>query len=155
MLKNKMMKIIITVALIFFGSFGFAQTVTPKLKEAFKQDYAAALFADLKEQKALVNDCFEVEGSSYSLLALSIRMERTKIFNALIENKVDLNKVCSDKNPLMYAAKYGQLEMAKALVKAGADLKLVNKEGKTALDYAVKYEKKELETYFLSLKTSK
>lgn len=82
-------------------------------------------------------------------------MERTKIFNALIENKVDLNKVCSDKNPLMYAAKYGQLEMAKALVKAGADLKLVNKEGKTALDYAVKYEKKDLETYFLSLKTDK
>lgn len=155
MLKNRMMKFTITIALFFVGSISFAQTVTPTLKEAFKQDNAVALFADLKEQKVLVNDCFEVEGSSYSLLALSIRMERTKIFNALIENKVDLNKVCSDKNPLMYAAKYGQLEMAKALVKAGADLNLVNKEGKTALDYAVKYEKKDLETYFLSLKTSK
>lgn len=150
-----MMKFVITIVLLFVGPIGFAQTITPTLKEAFKNDNVAALFSELKDQKALVNDYFEVEGSSYSLLALSIRMEKAKIFNALIENKADLNKVCSDKNPLMYAAKYGQLEMAKALVKAGADLKLVNKEGKTALDYAVKYEKKELEIYFLSLKTDK
>jgi ankyrin repeat protein len=149
------MKFVITIALLFVNSIGFTQTVTPTLKDAFKDDNSAALMANLKDQKATVNDCFEIEGSSYSLLALAIRMEKPNIFNALMENKADLNKVCSDKNPLMYAAKYGKLEIAKALVKAGADLKLVNKEGKTALDYAVKYEKKELETYFLSLKTNK
>lgn len=47
----------------------------------------------------------------------------------------------------MYAAKYGELEAAKVLVKAGADVGLKNREGKTALDYARKYEKKELIDY--------
>lgn len=149
------MKFIITLALILVGYSSFAQKLTANIKEAFKADNVEALLSEIKTEKLSLNDCFDIEGSSYSLFALSIRMEKTKIFNALIANKADLNKVCSDKNPLMYVAKYGQLEMAKALVKAGADLKLANKEGKTALDYAIKYEKKNLEAYFLSLKTTK
>lgn len=149
------MKFIITLALILVIYSGFAQKLTANIKEAFKADNVEALLSEIKTEKLSLNDCFDIEGSSYSLFALSIRMEKSKIFNALIANKADLNKVCSDKNPLMYAAKYGQLEMAKALVKAGADLKLANKEGKTALDYAIKYEKKDLEAYFLSLKTTK
>ncbi|MCX2475538.1 ankyrin repeat domain-containing protein [Pedobacter sp. MC2016-05] len=44
----------------------------------------------------------------------------------------------------MYAAKYGQLEAAKFLINAGAKMDLKNNEGKTALDYAHKYNKKEL-----------
>ena len=155
LVKNNKMKFIFTLSLLFISYFGFAQKLTPTLKEAFKYDDVETLLTELKEQKATLNDCFDIEGTSYSLFALSIRMEKPKIFNALITNKADLNKVCSDKNPLMYAAKYGQLEMAKALVKAGADIKLLNKERETALDYAIKYKNKELETYFLSLKTTK
>lgn len=149
------MKILITIALVFASYFSFGQKLSNNLKAAIKADDIEAVLTEIKNEKLTLNDCFLIEDDTYSLLAICIRMEKTKLFNALIANKTDLNKICKDKSPLMYASKYGQLEMAKALVKAGADLKLANKDGKTALDYAIKYEKKDIEAYFLSLKTNK
>ena len=148
------MKLIITLALTLMSYLGFAQTVTANFKDAFKADDYEMLLKEIKAEKLTINDCFDIEGSSYSLFALAIRMDRTNIFNALIANKAELDKVCSDKTPLMYTAKYGKLEMAKALVKAGASLKAVNKDNETALDYAKKYKMLDLETYFISLKPS-
>lgn len=148
-----MKNIIFTVVLVLMSYFSFAQTFSGELKSALKTDDPTALLSEIKAKKLSLNDCFDIEGSLYSLLAISIRMDKPKILEALISNKADLNKVCNDKTPLMYAAKYGKLEAAKALVKAGADFKIINKDKETALDYAVKYKNKELEIYLSALKT--
>ena len=144
---------IFTIALVLMSYFSFAQTFSEELKGALKTDDPTALLSEIKAKKLSLNDCFDIEGTSYSLFAISIRMDKPKILETLISNKADLNKVCNDKTPLMYAAKYGRLEAAKALVKAGADLKIANQDKETALDYAIKYKNKELETYLASLKT--
>lgn len=149
------MKTIITFLLLLTSSFAFAQEFNDKMKDAFKTDNAEVLLAEIKAQKANADDCFDIEGVSYSLLAVSIKMQRPQIFNALITAKADVNKICNDKSPLMYAAKYGQLDFAKALVKAGADVALTNKEGQTALAYATKYDKKEVLAFLSTIKTTK
>lgn len=149
------MKTIITFLLLFVSSFAFAQQLNDKMKDAFKTDNATVLLAEIKAQKANAGDCFDVEGVSYSLLSISIKMQRPQIFNALIAAKADVNKICNDKSPLMYAAKYGQLDFAKALVKAGADVALANKEGQTAMAYATKYDKKEVQAFLSTIKTTK
>jgi len=147
-----MMKIIITVTLLLISSLGFSQQLNDKMKDAFKTDNPEMLLAEVSIQKANINDCFDIEGATYNLIAISIKMNRSNIFNTLIAQKADLNKICNDKTPLMYAAKYGQLDYAKALLKAGADIAVKNNEGKTALDYAVKYEKLELQKLLASTK---
>lgn len=144
---------LMTIFFLLFSYFGYAQTFTAEMKAAFKADDPTQLFAEIKSKKATLNDCFDLDGSSYSLFAVSIRMDRPKVLEALIKEKADLNKSCNDKTPLMYAAKYGKLAAAQALVKAGADLKIANQDKETALDYAIKYKNKELETYLSSLKT--
>lgn len=146
------MRKIMTIALLFLSSLSFAQQLNNNVKEAFKADDAAALLAEVKAQKASINEYFDVEGLSYTLLAISIKMNRPNIFNALLEQKADLNKICSDKTPLMYTAKYNTVEFAKALLKAGADVDVKNSEGRTALDYAVKYKNSELENLLKSVK---
>jgi len=139
------MKMLMTIALLLIGSLSFAQQLNDKMKDAFKTNNPEMLLAEVNAQKASINDCFDIDGATYNLIAISIKMNRNDIFNALIAQKVDLNKICNDKTPLMYTAKYGQLDYAKALLKAGADVSIKNNEGKTAFDYAVKYEKLELQ----------
>ena len=51
----------------------------------------------------------------------------------------------------MYAVKYGHLEMAKYLLEKGADINKVSVEGKTALDYALKYRHPKIEAYLRTL----
>ncbi len=144
---------LIALSFVLLAYVGQAQTFTNEMKAAFKADDPAQLFADIKAKKATLNDCFDLEGNSYSLFAVSIRMDRPKTLEALIKEKADLNKMCNDKTPLMYAAKYGKLAAAQALIKAGADFKIANQDKETALDYAIKYKNKELETYLSTLKT--
>lgn len=134
-----------TIALLFVSTLSFAQQINDEIKRAFKADDADALLAEVKTQKITINDCFDIEEASYTLLSLSIKMNKPNIFNKLIEQKANLNKICSDKTPLMYTAKYGQLDFAKTLIKAGADNNIKNEEGRTALDYAVKYKNTELQ----------
>lgn len=107
------------------------------LQEIFENDDTILLTSFL--EKADVDECLPL-GSSYSLLALSIKFDAKKIFNDLINtHKADVNLICSDKSPLMYAAKYGHLDMAEILLKAGANHKAESNKGKTAYDYAIKY----------------
>lgn len=146
------MKTIITIGLLLISSLSFAQQLNDKIKDAFKTDDADALLTEVKAQKANINDCFDNEGVSYNLLSISIKLNRPNIFNTLLTAKADLNKVCGGKTPLMYSAKYGELNFAKALLKAGADATIKNSEGQTALDYAVKYKKSEIQTLLTAIK---
>lgn len=146
------MKTIITIGMLLISSLGFAQQLNDKIKDAFKTDDADVLLTEVKDQKANINDCFDNEGVSYNLLSISIKLNRPNIFNALLTAKADLNKICNGKTPLMYSAKYGELNFAKALLKAGADASIKNSEGQTALDYAVKYKKSEIQTMLTTIK---
>ena len=83
-------------------------------------------------------------------MTTKFRTKAKSCLNALIAEKVDLEKSCTGKTPLMYAAKYGNLDAAKTLIKAGAKLGTTNEKGRNALDYAVKYEQAELVAYFRS-----
>lgn len=121
-----------------------AQSLSHGLKNAFETDDVMAFKNALMQDKINLDSCLLLQDKPYSLLAISIRTGSVKILQDLISVKVDVNKICDDKTPLMYAAKYGQLEAAKFLINAGSKIDLKNNEGKTALDYARKYHKKEI-----------
>lgn len=84
------------------------------------------------------NKCFEVKESSYNLLAISIKMDNLQLFDFLLKNGADVDKICDNKTPLMFAAKYGKEDFANKLLAKGADKKLTNNKGYTAKDYAEK-----------------
>lgn len=143
------MKSLLLSLTLFVSSFMMSQTLTSHLKIALKTDNAKT-FAKLLNDENL-NACYEAGNSSYTLLALVIKTDAKNCFKVLLEKKVDLEKACSSKTPLMYTVKYGNLEMAEVLIKAGANPKAENNQGRTALDYAKKYEQKKLEMYLESL----
>ena len=133
------------------GGLANAQEINDPIKRAIEADDSTALVTAVTAANYKLDDCFAVEGTSYSLLAISIKMDKTSIFNYLVANKAAINKICKDKSPLMFATKYGKIAMAKALIKAGADAKQVSDENKTALDYAVRYKQPDIEQYLKSL----
>ena len=148
-----MKALFIVLSLVIFSLTVQAQTFSNEMKKAFKSDNPEMLLAELKTQNQSIESCFLLEGKPYTLLTISIKSSSNKIFEALIKQKIDLNKICDDKSALMSAAKYGTLDMAKTLVKAGANPNLQNNEHKTALDYAKKYDKIELVDFLSSLTT--
>ena len=99
-----------------------------------------------------VNTCFKIQGNyAISYLAISIENNAFASLQYLVEKGADLELACFDKTPLMYAVKYGHLEMAKYLLEKGADINKVSVEGKTALDYALKYRHPKIEAYLRTL----
>jgi ankyrin repeat protein len=74
-----------------------------------------------------------------------------KSLRFFVENGANIEGVCADKTPLMYAAKYEQLEMARYLVQKGADLNATYK-GKTALSFARQFNQRDITKYLLEHK---
>lgn len=127
-----------------------AQSLTEDFKNAIKTDNAET-FSKLVTLDNL-NTCYEYGNNSYTLLALTIKYEAKACFKTLLAQKADLEKACSNKTPLMYAVKYGQLDVVKTLVEADVDYKAEDNRGRTAKDYAKKYEQKEIYEYLKALK---
>ena len=118
-----------------------SQESSSGLKEALMND-------DAKSFKNFVNadnidTCYEMGNSSYSLIHLTIKFNSESCFKELVSMKANLNVTCSGKTPLMYAAKYGRLEMAKILVSNKADVNFSYK-GRSAKDYAIRYQKDDI-----------
>jgi len=118
---------------------------------ALESDDAIALLSALDQ--ADLDSCYSYKASEYTPLIMTIKAGATDSFRALIDKGVDLEKTCSNKTPLMYAAKYDQLQMAKVLIEAGADYTRVNDKGRSAKDYSKKYKRKQIYLYFKSLET--
>lgn len=144
-----MKKIFLTILLIA-STFMFSQKITDKMKNAIETDNPDSLIQEIKVQKLSLNECYELKEKSYSLFAIAIKLDKPKMFSELINQKADLNKICEDKSPPMYAVKYGKINMVKQLIEAGADINVKNSEGAKAFHYAQKYQQKEIEEYLKS-----
>lgn len=136
-----MKRTLFALPLLFCGLFS-AQELNSDQKQILKFDNVTR-FTDLVNGKH-INSCFKVEDNSYALLSLAIKMKSIRIFQKLIDEKADLEKICDGKSPLMFAAKYGDVHMAKKLLENGAKKETVTDKGFTALDYAKKYNQPEL-----------
>jgi len=145
-----MTKVILSLVLaIVLALQSQAQELSKDAYLAFNHDNPSALKSQLEYKN--LNQCYESGTTSYTLLALSIKTGATQCFNLLVsEENSDLNKYCSGKTPLLYAAKYGKLNMLKKLLAAGADPTITHK-NRSALDYAKKYKQKEIVAYLEKL----
>jgi uncharacterized protein len=137
-----MNKLIFSAFMLLFSLASYAQQITPEIKMMFKNDDISNF--DKIINKENINKCYPIEEFSYSLLALSIKMNKPNVFKKLINEKANLDLICDDKTPLMYTVKYGNLDFAKLLLENGANKKAISNKGNTALDYAKKYDQKEL-----------
>jgi thiol-disulfide isomerase/thioredoxin len=101
--------------------------------------------------KDKINECYH-EGYGYTLLSLSIKVGAKKCFDLLLSKGANVEKTCEYKTPLMYAAKAKNMEMVKALIKAGANPNAVNSENENVMHYAKKYQFQEMIDYLNALK---
>lgn len=144
------MKKITILFIVFSIGMTKAQITKQDIKNFYESDNAKGLKKLITNENK--NNCIELGNSEYTLLAIAIRTNNIKIFNMLLDNKVDLEKACSSKSPLMYTAKYGNIKMAEQLLKAGAKINTKNYKGRTAFDYAKKYKQKELYEFLKNYK---
>lgn len=137
------MKKIISTILIFgisvFTNLLFAQEISKDQMKAFQSDNIEAFKKAFSKND--YNTCFTVKETSYTLLSYSVKYERKNILNYLLSNNANVNKACDNQTPLMVAARYGKADLAKLLLKKGANKTLKNEKGETAKDFSVKYEK--------------
>ena len=130
------------ISLFVFIAISQAQELTKDISLAIKNDNISALKSQITPEE--YNLCFSAKETQYALLSLTIKANATACFDFLMmQELVDTNINCTGKTPLIYTAKYGQLEMLKKLIKNGADQTIKNK-GRSVLDYAKKYEHQEI-----------
>jgi ankyrin repeat protein len=100
-----------------------------------------------------INNCydFDFDGDPLNYLAIAIYYKSMPSLQFFVEKGADIENICENKTPLMFAVKYGQLEMVKYLLDEGAKLETISNEGKTVFDYAKKYGHPEIEKYLKDL----
>ena len=134
------MKNLILVLCLILPFLSCSQNPVSQLKKIIKNDDIEALDKFLVAGNG-INECHSIKESSYSILVLSIKYGSEKVFAKCLELEADLNQICEDKTPLIYAIKYDKMEMFEVLLEKGADKTMKTKRGKTALQYAKKYER--------------
>lgn len=140
------MKYMKCIYILFISMFFLIQGMSgqKEIFDAIKNDDVDRLSNVLIVES--INDCVEINESSYNLLALALKLGSADVVEYLITAGADVNHVCTTETPLMYAAKYGRIESMKSLLKAGADPKVKNG-NKSVLDYAKKSQRKEMASY--------
>lgn len=133
----------------FFSLAFLIVSVTLNAQQISKEQQKPFQAGNLEEFKKAFpadsyNKCFYVKGESFTPLAYSARHNNTEIFNHLLKNGADINLACKGNTPLMEAAKFDAPELAKALVKKGANKDVKDADGFTAKDYAAKYKRTEI-----------
>lgn len=136
-----MKKLFVAISLFIVTAIS-AQQLTEAHKIMLKNDDISSFSSIISQEN--INTCYSIEDNSYSLLALSIKMNKVNLFQKLVNEKADLENICDGKTPLMFAAKYGNAGFVKKLLEHGAKKEARTSKGYTALDYAKKYEKTEI-----------
>ncbi|MBT8184942.1 MAG: ankyrin repeat domain-containing protein [Eudoraea sp.] len=137
--------LILMLFLAAYSSASFGQELTAKLANNIKYGRTENLVK--YAGPGTINGCRGVGNSKkYNFLAISIKLKSIKSLKFFVENGANIEGVCADKTPLMYAAKYGQLAMVKYLVEQGAD-PAVSIRGNRAINYARRYHHTEIVRY--------
>ncbi|RNC87987.1 MAG: ankyrin repeat domain-containing protein [Winogradskyella sp.] len=131
----------------------FTTKVSPKILLAIQNDDAEKLTKLISKED--LHTCFEIQANyPINLLALSIESNALQCAKLLIDKDTDLEQACYDKTALMYAVKYGHLDLVKYLLKKGADINKISVEGNTAMYYAKRYDHPEIEQFLINYKTA-
>lgn len=125
---------------VFLSMANLSPEPSKQLKKALDRDNPK-LLAQYLEEGHSIDDCYTIKDADYNVLTLSIKYNRFTIFAYCLEHEADLNQICEDKTPLMYAIKYDRIGMFKALLVAGADKDKSSKNGKSIQAYAKKYKR--------------
>ena len=132
----------IILAILFSGGLVFTQELTKEVAWAIK--YGHTEYLDEWIPSSEINACLEVGSKkTYNYLAVSIKLKSLKSIQYFVARGAAIEAVCEWKTPLMFAAKYGQVEIAKYLIEQGADPRKKIK-GYSAFDYAKKFKNYEL-----------
>ena len=133
------MKPIITFILLFFlSNFSFAQEKLDVFDVARKGTVDQA--KDLMKSNPQIFDVTNKEG--FSPLLLACYRNNNEVAKFIIENGGDINGNSNMGTPLMAAIVKGNNEIAQLLIEKKADLNLADKNGITALIYAVQFQNK-------------
>ena len=96
--------------------------------------------------------CVDINGSSHQLLAGAIVKEANSIVDYILDNgNPDLSLICNDLTILQYGIQYGDADLVKKLLSAGADPNQKSESGKSALDLAQELKKPIIIGYLKSL----
>ncbi len=108
--------------------------------------FALMVFGITNSIKAHASPMHPVVGDSYQVQVVSVKGVSPfclaiakgdfEMVKKLIEMGSDVNAYSHEKTPLMYAARYNHLEIAKLLIANGAKIKVRDPRGRTALQYA-------------------
>lgn len=132
------MKYLMLALVLFSTTFLSAQETGLKVYKFMKADNVEAFENHINAGND-INECLSIKDALYTYLTMAIKMNSQAIFAKCIELDADLELICSDKTPLMYAVKYDRHRMFMGLMKSGVDKDQKSKKGRTAKDYAVKY----------------
>ena len=149
----KIIKTFLLLLLIGIGGRVHAQEFTKDMQDALVADDAATLKTLVSKEQ--INDCY----GNYSLLSHAIQVNAAKCFDMLLDLGADVNKTCNGYiPPLMHAAKYGRLDMAKKLVAKGANVRytyngnVAQLKGHTPLTYAQQFNQTAVADYLKTIK---
>ena len=141
--------------LLLLFSLVYCWTYGQELTAGLANDIKYSRFDKLEEFATgqAINSCLGVGNSKkYNFLAMSIKLKSLESLKYFVENGANVDGVCADKTPLMYAAKYGQLKHFEYLVEQGADLDKKIR-GKSALYFARRYNQRAIVNYIKALKS--
>ena len=129
--------------LILTINFAFGQTDVFDCARTGTLEEMKAFYIENPKQVDSLNS----RGSSP--LTLAAYYNNIEVANYLIDKVDNINGTSDDGTPLMAAVVKGHLEIATALVEAGADPNLTDANGATALHYAVMFNNKKLATLLM------
>jgi ankyrin repeat protein len=91
-------------------------------------------------------DIYDFDEEGVSIFEMAITYDHIEVVQYIISKNIDVNKTQrkSRFTPLMAAACYGRIEIAKLLIKNGADKKAVDSKGISVIDFARKMNKKSI-----------
>ena len=101
--------LIFSLVFSLLGNIAICQNISNELLKAIQEGDREFLNKSISPES--LNDCFEIKNSSYNYLTISIKMQQIQSLQFFVDKGANLEGICTEKTPLMYAVKYGQLPM--------------------------------------------
>ena len=113
---------------------------------------ARQFLATIYENGNDMNICVDINGSAHQLISGAIVKEAHGIVDYILQNgNPDLSLICNDMTILQYGIQYGDADLVKQLLSAGADPNQTSESGQSAYDLAIQLDKPVIVGYLKSL----